>query len=66
MLDQVSNRLHKQNKAFLDEDFLLQSEFAQILYHDYAKTYPSSIIIVTYPQRTSLKIDSLTIYQRFG
>ncbi|MBD8490580.1 glucuronate isomerase [Echinicola sp. CAU 1574] len=40
MLDQVSNRLRKQNKTFLNEDFLLQSKFAQILYHDYAKNLP--------------------------
>lgn len=40
MLDQVSNRLHKSKKEFLSDDFLLQSEFAKVLYHDYAKALP--------------------------
>ncbi|WP_186756695.1 glucuronate isomerase [Echinicola salinicaeni] len=40
MLDEVSNRLHDKRKNFLDEDFLLQSEFASTLYHDYAKDLP--------------------------
>lgn len=40
MLDEVSNRLRKTKKTFLSEDFLLQSEFAQVLYHDYAKELP--------------------------
>ncbi len=39
MLDQVSNRLHK-TETFLSEDFLLKSDFAKKLYHDYAKNLP--------------------------
>ncbi|GGZ15670.1 uronate isomerase [Echinicola pacifica] len=40
MLDQVSNRLHRGSKEFLDENFLLQNDFAQQLYHTYAKDLP--------------------------
>ena len=28
------------NQAFINEDFLLESKSAKILYHDYAKDYP--------------------------
>ena len=31
------NRLHKSNSKFMDEDFLLQNDFAKMLYHDFAK-----------------------------
>ncbi len=34
------NRLHKSKHSFLDEDFLLQNDFAKILYHEYAKDLP--------------------------
>ncbi|MGF1558779.1 MAG: glucuronate isomerase [Flavobacteriaceae bacterium] len=30
----------KNNTSFIDDDFLLQSEFAKLLYHDYAKDLP--------------------------
>jgi len=40
MFDEVSNRLRKQKNKFLSEDFLLQSDFAKVLYHDYAKDLP--------------------------
>ena len=33
-------RLHKSQKSFIDEDFLLQGDFAKVLYHDYAKPLP--------------------------
>ncbi len=34
------NRLHQSKRTFLDEDFLLYSDFAKILYHDFAKNLP--------------------------
>nr|WP_299339954.1 glucuronate isomerase [Allomuricauda sp.] len=34
------NRLHKSYPMFMDEDFLLQSDFAKMLYHDFAKPLP--------------------------
>ena len=34
-------------KKFLDEDFLLKSETAKILYHEYAEKCQFMIIIVT-------------------
>ncbi|AWW32643.1 glucuronate isomerase [Echinicola strongylocentroti] len=40
MLNELSNRLHGAKDKFLSDDFLLQSEFAQLLYHDYAKALP--------------------------
>ncbi|MBP2831446.1 glucuronate isomerase [Aquimarina sp. U1-2] len=36
----ISNRLHKSNKSFISQDFLLRTEFAKRLYHNYAKTLP--------------------------
>lgn len=35
-----SNRLHKINKSFITENFLLSNEFAKILYHEFAKDLP--------------------------
>ncbi|WP_422858435.1 glucuronate isomerase [Flagellimonas sp. S174] len=34
------NRLHKSSSKFMDEDFLLQNDFAKRLYHDFAKPLP--------------------------
>ncbi|MEM1338692.1 MAG: glucuronate isomerase [Bacteroidota bacterium] len=34
------NRLQRSRRAFLEEDFLLQSDFAKLLYHDFAKNLP--------------------------
>ncbi|MGB5820374.1 MAG: glucuronate isomerase [Saonia sp.] len=37
---QKYNRLHKIDKPFISDDFLLHNEFAKTLYHDYASELP--------------------------
>lgn len=45
---------------FMTEDFLLDTEFARRLYHDYAKISPSSTIIATCRRSRSRKTTVLT------
>ena len=52
-------------KKFMDEDFLLTSDAAKKLYHDYAENMP----IVDYHchiNRRFVKIESLKISHRYG
>ncbi|REE85288.1 D-glucuronate isomerase [Paenibacillus taihuensis] len=39
-MDSIKGKVHAAMKAFMDDDFLLNSETAQKLYHEYAKSMP--------------------------
>ena len=53
-------------KKFMDEDFLLTSDAAKKLYHDYAENMPIVDIIAILTHRRSVKIESLKISHRYG
>ena len=53
-------------KQFMDKDFLLETETAQKLLHEYADQMPIVDITAISIHRKSLKIVSLRISHRYG